>query len=207
MSTAENFYNSLLIEGKGVHTLIWDDKADLVRSLIVFFAVYDDKPVFPILLTSVNSTIEKLRPLLEKAGEENCQETVHQDDSVRSNLLLIFLDQAVSNNIGPLLNGWRSVLAESPGTLLIIRSADFLNFQRNAPDLSSFIGPRILDTSTMLSLWCSKTAKMMEPRMPSALGKIIQDLPGETPSECEMIEWIRMHPPVDDSEANEIERI
>ena len=95
------------------------------------------------------------------------------------------------------MNGWRSALAEPPGALLIIRSADFTDFQRNAPDLASFIGPKIFDTSTMLSIWNARIAEKIRSQIPPEIKKILQKLPGEDSSEEEIVEWIKSHPPVE----------
>src|SRR5262249_25441092 len=106
-----------------------------------------------------------------------------------------FLQQARTELIGPWLNGWRRPLSESPGSLLVIRSADFPAFQRDAPDLTSFVGPRVYDASTMLSLFTPRTAQHLETIMPRELVDILKHLPGKTPSRNELRQWLKAHDP------------
>lgn len=202
MTTAEYFSKSILIEGKGVHLIVWQEKVDLIHALIVFCALYSDTSVYPLLLTSVDDADQELRSLFERRPLSPDIEPAINDDEKppRNSLLLLFIDQAVSTSIGPLLNGWRSALSEAPGTLLVIRSADFTKFQRNAPDLASSIGPKVLDTSIMLSVWNSKTSEKMKTRIPDAIERVLRKLPGDDPSEQEIIEWIKAHPPLDGDE-------
>lgn len=202
MSTTEYFAESILIEGNGIHALTWQDKGDLVRALIVFLSVLGDLPLNSILLTSLDESERELKSLFDIRPIEDAEyaSVIDQPLLKRETFLLLFLDQAVSTNIGPLLNGWRSALAEPPGTLLAIRSADFIDFQRNAPDLASFIGPRIFDTSTMLHVWSVKTAQKIKARIPAKISTILSILPGDDPSGEEIEMWISAHPPVEDAE-------
>jgi hypothetical protein len=199
MPTAEYFFESILIEGKGVHVLTWEDKGDLVRTLIVLAALFNGKRTYSLLLTSAELAQRELGSLfsIKPIAQNEYDDFNNQANLQRDSFLLIFLDQAVGSSIGPLLNGWRSALADPPGTLLIIRSADFTDFQRNAPDLASFIGPKIFDTSTMLSIWSIKIADKIVSQIPPEIKKILQRLPGEDPSEEEIVEWIKSHPPVE----------
>lgn len=199
MGTAEYFFKSILIEGKGVHALTWEDKGDLVRSLIVLAALFNGKQTYPLLLTSAElaerelGSLFSIKPFLENESNDQGYEAISRRDS----FLLLFLDQAAGSSIGPLLNGWRSAFAEPPGTLLIIRSADFTDFQRNAPDLASFIGPKISDASSMLSIWSTRISDKIRAQIPPKIKEILQKLPGEDPSEEEIVEWIKSHPPVE----------
>jgi hypothetical protein len=199
MPTAEYFFESILIEGKGVYALTWEDKGDLVRTLIILAALFNGKPTYPLLLTSAELVERELGFLfsIKPLPQNQYDEFGNQTDLQRDSFLLLFLDQASGRSIGPLLNGWRSALAQPPGTLLIIRSPDFIDFQRNAPDLASFIGPRIFDTATMLSMWGATTADKIRAQIPLEIKKILERLPGEDLSEREIAEWIKLHPPVE----------
>jgi hypothetical protein len=197
MSTAEYFANSVLLEGAGVHAITWEEKEDLVRALIIILAVFSDVKMSPLLLKSLSRSEKDLRSIFEiRAISENEFDSAEDKAaSKRDEVLLLFLDQAVSNSIGPLLNGWRSALAESPGTIMVIRTADFIGLQRYAPDLASFIGPKLFDASTMLSLWSTKTSERIKPQLPDDVSRILNKLPGEYPSKKGITEWIRAHPP------------
>jgi hypothetical protein len=199
MSTAEFLFESILIEGKGVYVLTWDEKGDLVRTLIILVALLNGIRTYSLLLTSAELTEHELGSLfsIKPIAENEYDDFSDQAKLQRDSFLILFLDQAAGSSIGPLLNGWRSALAEPPGTLLIIRSADFTDFQRKAPDLASFIGPRICDTSTMLSIWSTRIAEKIRPQIPAEIKMILQRLPGEDSSEAEIVDWIKSHPPVE----------
>lgn len=199
MGTAEYFFESILIEGKSVHALTWEDKGDLVRALIVLAALFNGIQTYSLLLTSAELAERELGCLfsIKPIAKNQYDDFSNQPNLQRDSFLLLFLDQATGSSIGPLLNGWRSALANPPGALLIIRSADFTDFQRNAPDLASFIGPRIFDTSTMLSIWSARIAEKIRAQIPPEIKKILEKLPGEDPSEKEIAEWIKSHPSVE----------
>jgi len=200
MSTAEQFAQSILLENRGVHVLLWSDQDDLYRALIVLLSVLKDQPVYPLLLTSTNESISKLRRLFEiKQPSPKIEEET--DDSLipsRKELLLFFIQQATSTTIGPWLNGWRTPMAASPGTLLVIRNADFMDFQRYAPDLASFFGSKNQDSASMLSLWNKETAQNIKVNLPTEFHDILINLPGEHPSKKEIEFWIAQHPPIDE---------
>ena len=198
MSTAEYFANAVMLEGKGVHVITWEEKEDLVHTLLVFIAVFEGVNIKPILLKSTIRAEKDLRSIFEIRPISQIEYDSAQGEiaPTREEVLLMFLDQAVSSSIGPLLNGWRSALAERPGTVVVVRSADFINFQRYAPDLASFIGPKIFDASTMLFLWRSETAKKIKSQLPDHISSVIDKLPGEYPSQKQIKEWISAHPPI-----------
>lgn len=199
MSTAECFATSILIEKQGVHILTWDNKGDLIRALIVILAVTSEIPIESLLLSSAEDSTKGLGPFLEI---QPISGTLSVDRELRLRppreaILLLFLQQAASTTIGPFLNGWRSALVEPPGTVLVIRTADLIAFQRNAPDLASFIGPRMVEASTMLSIWSQKAVEKLRPSLPAAVSAIVQNLPGDQPTEKEIEDWIIQHPPID----------
>ena len=199
MGTAEYFFESILIERKGVHALTWEDKGDLTRALTVLAVLFNGIQTYPLLLTSAELAERELGSLfaIKPISENESNDQRYEPSLRRDSFLLLFLDQAAGSTIGPLLNGWRSALAEPPGALLIIRSADFTDFQRNAPDLASFIGPKISDTSTMLSIWSTKVSDKIRAQIPPKIKEILKKLPGEDLSEKEIVEWIKSHPPVE----------
>lgn len=200
MSTAQYLANSILLERRGVHVVIWDDKGELVRALLVLLAAFDNVKIKPILLSSITESEKELRKLFELQPVKKTAETGTWEELLnqsREELLLLFIQQATSSTIGPLLNGWRSALAEPPGSLLVIRDADLMSFLREAPDLSSFIGPKIIDSSTILSIWSKETGKRIKADLPQSFSKIMKELPGEQPTRKEIRHWITAHPPVD----------
>ncbi|RJP33792.1 MAG: hypothetical protein C4527_03700 [Candidatus Omnitrophota bacterium] len=197
MATAEQLAKSISIEKRGIHVLLWNNQDDLVRSLLVLLAVLKDLPNSPLLLSSPEESVRLLRPMFEL--QSALEETLTEKDllrPVRDILLIIFLQQATSHSIAPWLNGWRSALADEPGTLLVIRNADFLDFQRFAPDLASFFGPKIYDSSSMLSIWGEDTARRMKTVLPNEFCMILKELPGPSPSKEEIEYWLKQHPPL-----------
>jgi len=202
MITAENLANAMQLEKRGVYALIWDDKGELVRALIVFLAALRGMKIKPILMSSVEEAEKKLRLLFETQPPARALERSKEAEvnAGRDKFLLLFLQQAAGKSIGPIVNGWRTALADSPGTLLVARSADFTDFQRAAPDLFSFVGPKCADSASMLSIWSHKIAQKMQLKFPESIEAIIKQLPGEKPSLKELREWFNEHPAVNNGE-------
>ncbi len=198
MSTAEQLANSILLDNAGVHILLWDDQDDLVRALVLVIAVVGKERILPLLLSSETESSLVLRKLFDIKITEEISLT--EDEEIlqpkRDKLLLLFIQQATSQTIGPMLNGWRRDLSQEPGSLIIVRKADFINFQRYAPDLASFYGPKIYDSSSLLYMWGETTAKNVKPYLPNRMFDFINELPGEAPSENELKEWIKLHTPI-----------
>jgi hypothetical protein len=184
--------DSVRIEGQGVFVLLWDAKEDLVRALIVVNAALHDVPKRSLLLTPGNVVVRALRRLIETRvvipGETTGGDTQAQAYSGQE-LWCLFLQQASSERVGPWLNGWRGLLRQPRGTILIIRHADFEAFQRSAPDLASFVGPRIYNASTMLSMVSQATLERIEPRITGPDADILLELPGTMPDENELRRW------------------
>ncbi|MFQ5677090.1 MAG: hypothetical protein ACE5G1_14450, partial [bacterium] len=65
MSNAEYFANSMLLDCRGIHLVIWDDKGELVRALLIILAAINEIQVRPLLLSSAKESEEKLRELFE----------------------------------------------------------------------------------------------------------------------------------------------
>jgi hypothetical protein len=198
MATAEQMAKSIDIEKQGVFALLWDAKEDLVRALVVLNAVLREMPKKALLLAPGSQSVVVLRTLIEtrviiSETSENADAKPSQVPD--SELWLMFLQQASYEVVGPLLNGWRSSLRQSYGTILIIRHADFEPFQRWAPDLASFIGPRIFSASNLLSLFSKNTRKKVKAKLPEEWSRILAELPGTMPPEDTVREWIKASAP------------
>jgi hypothetical protein len=81
--------------------------------------------------------------------------------------------------------------------MLVIRHADFDPFQRNAPDIASFVGSRIYDASTMLSVFSRPIYERMQTRLPDEIQTILARLPGAPPDETEIAQWMESNSPDD----------
>jgi hypothetical protein len=197
MSTAEQLARSIHAEGRGVHVLLWDDQNDLVRALLVLFAGISDSPTHALLVSDDESDLRALRQLVETrvpvAEEES--DSGGDSDALASRFWILFLQQASTSAVGPWLNGWRRPISDPPGAMLVIRHADFDPFQRNAPDIASFVGPRIYDASTMLSVFSKATHERLETRLPNEIELILKRLPGTPPTGRDVAEWIKANAP------------
>jgi len=175
-----------------------DAKEDLVRALLVLSAALDEVPIRALLLVSGSQSGVALRSLIETRvilSETSEEADTNAAPSPVSELWIRFLQQASYEALGPLLNGWRSSLRQSHGTILIIRHADFEPFQRSAPDLASFIGPRIFNASNLLSLFSNNTRKKLNSKLPEEWTKILDELPGKMPPDKTIREWITASAP------------
>jgi hypothetical protein len=105
-------------------------------------------------------------------------------------LWLIFLQQASAGLVGPWLNGWRGPLSAPPGALLLIRHADYQAFQRAAPDLVSFVGPRVYEAEGMLSVASPDVVSRLDIALPINILDILGQLPGSLPPPGELDQWI-----------------
>ena len=192
MSTAEALAFSIREELRGIHVLLWGDQDDLVRALLILLTAAPNRPVHPLLVSSKPACLDGLKRLISarwQLEEERPQEKVREGD-LADRIWFLFLAQASARSMGPWLNGWRQPLSESPGSLLIVRHADFMDLQRYAPDLLSYAGPRIYDSSTMLSI-CSETVRQgVRPSLPRDFEMILRELPGEPPDLRELVRWI-----------------
>ena len=197
MSTAEQLAFSISVEGRGVHVLLWDDQNDLVRALLVLFAGIGDSPTHALLVSDDERDLRALRQLVETrvpVAEEK-SDSGGDADALAGRFWALFLQQASTAAVGPWLNGWRRPISDPPGTMLVIRHADFDPFQRNAPDIASFVGPRIYDASTMLSVFSKETHERLDSRLPIEIERILKRLPGTPPSERDIANWIRATAP------------
>jgi len=192
MATAEQVAFSIREEGRGVHVVLWDDQADLVRALLVVTAGLKGIPIYGLLVPDRDEDLISLRSLADSRTVEE------ENDALKSpadSLWLLFIPPAASKRVGPWLNGWRRPLSQPPGTLLAVRHADFESFQRNAPDLASYFGPRIYDAATMISVWSKETDSRLESELAIEIQEILKRLPGTPPSKSEIDEWRALHSP------------
>lgn len=193
MATAEQMANSIHLEQHGVFALLWDAKDDLVRALLILNTVLSDIPKRALLLAPGGQLTYALRSLIESRVMflENGEEAPEGAEQCTTfELWILFLQQASSQAVGPVLNGWRSSLRKAPGTILIIRHGDFEPFQRAAPDLASFIGPKIYNASNLLSLFSGNTKKRLSTELPTEWNTILDELPGVMPSRASIGDWI-----------------
>jgi hypothetical protein len=184
MGTAEQLALSLRNEGHGVHLLLWDDKEDLIHALLILTAAIGDVPWQPILVPTVESDVRLWsRQLCEKTSRER--------------VLWVFVPQASATIVGPWLNGLRRPLSQQPGTLIVVRTADFAGLRTYAPDLTSFVGPRIFDASTMLSLVSVETYPRMHPELSGEITEILRALPGSHPIDGRIRDWYQQIKPTE----------
>jgi hypothetical protein len=200
MSTAEQLAFSISTERRGIHVLLWDDQQDLVRALLALYAGLADLGTHALLVSDDKKDLVALRQLVETrvpiAQEQS--ELQRDSDSRRSQFWLLFLQQASTNTVGPWLNGWRRPISDPPGAMLVIRHADFDSFQRNAPDIASFVGTRIHDASTMLSVFSKVTHEGLKTRLPGEIQTVVSKLPGTSPSEQDIANWVKANAPNED---------
>ena len=192
MSTAEALTFSMHEEPHGIHILLWGSKEDLVRALLIFLAIKQDWQICPILVSSQNSHLETLKKLVSTRYPLEEELALDQDShlQIATQMWILFIAQASTKTVGPWLNGWRKALSEPLGTLLIVRHADFIGLQRNAPDLISYAGPRIYDASTMLSICSEEVSKTVKTSLPPSFNTILKELPGELPHQDELHRWV-----------------
>lgn len=197
MSTAEKLAFSIRTERRGVHVLLWDDQDDLVRALLGLLAGLSDLQTYALLVSDAEDDLSALRQLVETRIQlsEDESESEQGLPSRRNQLWILFLQQASSRAAGPWLNGWRRPIADRPGTMLVIRHADFASFQRNAPDIASFSGARIHDASTMLSVFSKTTHERLKTHLPNEIQGVLARLPGTSPSESDLANWIKANSP------------
>jgi hypothetical protein len=194
MAIVEALAFSLREEGRGVHALLWDSLVDLYRVLLIARAVLGETEMEPRLISNDAAHIKELNDMIQGRLDNQILEEAAQSQegeiSIQPHpIWVLFVQQAVSKQVGPRLNGWRRPLSEPSGTLLVVRNADFDDFQRSAPDLASFIGPRIYDSSR-LALVCSRdTVGKLKKTLPEPFDRILRQLPGSVPMTKELADW------------------
>jgi len=194
MALVEQLAFSLREEGRGVNALLWDDIGDLYRVLLITLAALGETEIKPLLISNEESRIKELNDMIQGRLDDQIN---HEGEHIQNNISLLpphpiwalFLQQAVSRQVGPRLNGWRRPLSEPRGTLLVVRNAEFDNFQRSAPDLASFIGPRIYDASRLLVICSKGTLQKLKKTLPNPFDEILRHLPGTLPADNELADW------------------
>jgi hypothetical protein len=194
MALVEQLAFSLREEGRGVHVLLWDDMGDLVRVLLITQAALGDISIDLRLISGETARLEEFGNLLQARAVDQIQHEgpvngADDRDLPCHPLWMLFFQQAASQQAGPRLNGWRHPLSEPMGTLLVIRNADFRNFQRAAPDLASFIGPRIYDASRLMMVCSRETLGKLRRVLPEPIETILHQLPGTVPPTEELADW------------------
>ncbi len=197
MSTAEQLAFSIDVERRGIHVLLWDDQQDLVRALLALFAGLADLQTHALLVSDDKKDLLALRQLVEtRVPISDDESDLERDPESRgSQFWVLFVQQASTNAVGPWLNGWRRPISDPPGAMLVIRHADFDSFQRNAPDIASFVGARIYDASTMLSVFSKTTYDRLNTRLPPEIETVLRRLPGTSPSQKDIANWIKANAP------------
>jgi hypothetical protein len=194
MALVEQLAFSLREEGHGVHALLWDDMGDLYRVLLITSAALGEMPTQSLLLSTQVARIKELNDMIQGRLRDQIEQEGEPGPTGDSTppphpLWIFFLQQAVSKQVGPRLNGWRRPLSEPRGTLMVVRNADFMDFQRNAPDLASFIGPRIYDASRMMMVCSRETLGKLQKVLPEPFESILRQLPGRVPTAGELADW------------------
>jgi hypothetical protein len=194
MAIVEALAFSLREEGRGVHALLWDSLVDLYRVLLITHAVLGETEMEPRLISNESARIKELNEMIQGTLDNQILHGMgkSQEDETfppPHPIWMLFVQQAVSKQVGPRLNGWRRPLSEPNGTLLVVRNADFDDFQRSAPDLASFIGPRIYDSSRLALVCSTDTLGKLKKTLPEPIDRILRQLPGTVPTTKELADW------------------
>jgi hypothetical protein len=180
MESAGHLAQSLRFQPRGIHVLLWEDKADLVRALIIVKAVLPEVKT-PIVLSPVSINLQKFSIRLFESEQESILL-----DAPR----IIIIPQASTEVVGAWLNGWRRRLAEAPGTLIVIRRADFTSLCLRAPDLMSFAQSDVHEATGLLPLIESEILENIPNQIPDDWKTALNALPGEIPSDDDIVRWI-----------------
>ena len=177
MLKLEHLFFTASGQRSGINVIVWDDKQELVRCLIVVRALVSDHSITNVLVSTSDASIQKARELIEpRRSTESGDET----------FLTLFVQQASSSVVGPFLNGSRKPLADPPGSLIVVRAADLHDFIKAAPDLSSFVVFKIFNASEMLSSFDVQLVKRFSAELPDDLTLALIELPGEMPTAKEV---------------------
>jgi hypothetical protein len=186
MATAERLINSIREDRASIHVLLWDDKEELVKVVLTMLAGLNSEDIEPLLVSTGPGNLFQLQSL----ARTRFQDDVEANPQIAARLWMLFVQQGVAVDIGPWLNGYRRPLADAGGTLLVLRKAEMGAFQRGAPDLASFVGSHIYDAATMLFLVADDVSSKLTRVFPVPLKRILDQLPGEHPSDEDVERWI-----------------
>lgn len=181
MESAESLALDLQLRNSGIQVLQWENKSDLVQALVILQAALQDFSQEPILLPTDKNGLQQMSLALSESSTG--------ERPTRRRFFLI--PQGSSEIIGSWMNGWRSQLAEPPGTVLIIRHADFVSLLRRSPDLMSFAQSETHDATNLLPLVSAAILEKITLRLSSKWVECLGTLPGVMPSEKELTIWLQ----------------
>ena len=180
MESAEHLVRVLSLQARGVQVLIWEQKIDLMRAIVLLKAALPGFPDSPVLLpTEAAALLEFSIRLFEQA--ENATPVERR---------VILIPQGNTTVAGEWLNGWRRQLAQSPGTLIVIRRIDFNTLCRAAPDLMSFAQSDVHEVTELLPLVEKATLDHLTFRLSDLWYEALEALPGAMPSDEEIADWL-----------------
>ena len=177
MESAEHLALALALCRQGVQVLLWENKTDLIRALLVLRATLTDFPNVPVLMPNEQVVLQEFSI---KLFEGPAGTTTRR---------FLLIPQASTETIGKWLNGWRQRLSDPPGTMLIIRRSDYAALCRRAPDLMSFAQSDVHETTGLLPLIEQSLLRDLSPNLPSGWYDCLNNLPGELPTEEELSQW------------------
>lgn len=180
MESAEHLAQAILLRTHGIQVLLWEYKTDLVRALLLLKSVLTDFPDSPIYLPIEQSELQKLSIHLYEDAQLGVKKR-----------WFILIPQASTDAVGAWLNGWRRRLSEEPGTVLVIRRADYGPLCRRAPDIMSFVNSEVHEAGGLLPLADRRTLSQLTDRLPHAWYTSLQMLPGDLPEQGEITEWTK----------------
>src|SRR5262249_32591060 len=103
---------------------------------------------------------------------------------------VILVPQASTNAVSSWMNGWRRQLAVPPGTLIVIRRADYHLLFRRAPDLMSFAQSEVHEATELMPMLQNDVVSRVSANLTSAWIKALGELPGEMPKSGAIEAWI-----------------
>lgn len=193
MATALEFAMGLATRGRGISLLLWEDKDDLIRALLVLQAALTPPGLEPKVCRTETETTQALFQLFERQRVEP-GEALHDTAPSAHSIPILFVAFASGMIVGPVLNGWRRQLADPPGSIIVLRCAESRGFARCAPDLASFVQTKG-KAEEFLPIWPRELHDAIRPRLNEGMMEAICSLPGEAPSESELAHWKELHTP------------
>jgi hypothetical protein len=171
MASAEHLAYALSMQTRGIQVLLWEHKVDLIRALLVVRAAMPDFPDAPVVIPTEQSDLQRFSiDLFEES-----------DQPRTGSRRILLIPQGSTGVIGTWLNGWRRRLADPPGTLLVVRRAEFVALYQRAPDLMSFAQSEVHAATGLLPLVEPGTLARISGRLPDgwygdAIGVWVQRL-------------------------------
>jgi hypothetical protein len=181
MASAEHLAYVLSMQTRGVQVLLWEHKADLIRALLVLRAATRDFPDEPVVMPTEQPDLQRFSIRLFEESEQ----------SPIGPRRILLIPQGSTGTIGTWLNGWRRRLADPPGTILVVRRAEFVALYQRAPDLMSFAQSEVHDATGLLPLVEPGTLARISGRLPDGWYGPLDALPGGTPSSDAIGGWVQ----------------